>query len=80
MFGPGIAEALPYAATEQAPNPPPNNSPTDDLAATDKATAKEILKAPSLLSFLAIKQRNTLGGMPKGVKHPAAALLQRYVE
>ena len=49
----------------QAPYPPPVNSPTDDLTAT---------------AFLASKQRNTLGNLPKGVKHPVAALLQRYVE
>ena len=64
----------------QAPYPQPVDSPTDDLADTAKATAREILKAPSLLSFLASKQRNTLGGLPKGVKHPAVALLNKYVE
>ena len=60
--------------------PPPIDSPTDALAATAKATAREILEAPSLLSFLASKQRKTLGGLPEGVKHPAAALLKMYVE
>ena len=79
-FGPGIAEALPYATTAQAPYPPPVDSPTDDLAALAKATAREILEAPSLLSFLASKQRKTLGGLPEGVKHPASALLHKYVE
>ena len=79
-FGPGIVEALPYATTAQAPYPLPINSPTDDLAATAKATAREILKAPSLLSFLASNQRKTLGGLPKGVKHTAADLLKTYVE
>ena len=44
------------------------------------ATAREILNAPSLLLLLAIKQRNTLGGLPKGVRHPAVALLHTYVE
>ena len=38
------------------------------------------LQQASLLSFLASKQRKTLGGLPKGVKHPAAALLHKYVE
>ena len=80
MFGPGIAEALPYTTTAQAPYPPPVDSLTDDLLATVKANAREILNAPSLLLFLTSKQRNTLGGLPKGVKHPVAALLQRYVE
>ena len=71
---------LPYATISQAPYPPPVDSPTDDLASTAKATSSEILNAPSLMLFLTIKQRNTLAGLPKGVKHPAAALLQRYVE
>ena len=44
-----------------------------------KAITREILNAPSLLSFLTSKQRNTLGGLPKGVKNPATALLQTYV-
>ena len=52
----------------------------DDLAARAKATAREILNRPSLLSFLASNQRNALGGLPEWVKHPAAALLQTYVE
>ena len=77
-FGPRIAEALPYATLAQAPYPPLVNSPMDDLAATAKATAREILKAHFLLLFLASKKRNTLGGLPKVTKHPAAALLQSY--
>ena len=64
----------------QAPYPPPVDSTTDDLAATDKATAREILEALSLMSFLASKQRKILGGLPEGVKHPAADLLREYVE
>ena len=32
------------------------------------------------MSFLASKQRNTLGGLPEGMKHPAVALLQTYIE
>ena len=80
MFGPGIAETLPCATTAQSPYLLPVDLPTDDLAATAKATAREILKAPSLLLFLASKQRNTLGSLYKGVKHPTAALLKKYVE
>ena len=80
MFGPGIAEALPYTTTAQAPYPPPVDSQTDDVSATSKATAREILNAPSLLLVLTSKQRNTLGGLPKRVKHPVADLLQTYVE
>ena len=53
---------------------------TDDLKATAKATTKEILSAPSLLLFLASKQRKTLGGLPEGVRHTAADLLRTYVE
>ena len=79
-FGPGIAEALPYATTAQAPYPPPIDSPTDDLAATAKATTREILEAPSLLSFLASKKSNTLVVLTEGVAHPVAFLLQSYVE
>ena len=45
-----------------------------------KASVREILNAPSLLLFLASKQRKTLGGLHKGVKHPAAALIRKYVE
>ena len=78
--GPGIAEALPYATMAQAPYPPPVAQLTDNLVATAKATAREILSAPSLLLFLAIKQRKTLGGLPEGVRHPAADLLRTYVE
>ena len=52
----------------------------DDLAAADKATARENLDAPSLLSFLASTQRKKLGGLPEGVRHLAAALFQTYVE
>ena len=62
------------------PTPPPVDPPTDDLAATANATAREILNAPSLLSFLASKQRNTLGCLSEGGEHPSAALLQIYVE
>ena len=64
----------------QAAYPPPVDALMNDLAATAKSTAREILTAPSLLSSLTIKQRNTLGGLTEGVKHPAAALIQTYVE
>ena len=70
-FDPGIPKALPYATMADAPYPLPVHSPTDDLEATAKATAREILKAPSFLSLLASKQKKTLGGRPEGVKHPA---------
>ena len=53
---------------------------TDNLAVTAKATTREILSTPSLLLFLASKQRKKLGVLIKGVKHPAEDLLPAYVE
>ena len=80
MFSPGIVEALPYTTTAQASYPLPVNPLTGDLEATAKATAGEILNAPYLLSFLTSKQQKTLGGLPKGLRHPATALLRNYLE
>ena len=40
----------------QAPYPPPIDPLMDNLAAMAKATTREILNAPYLLSFLASKQ------------------------
>ena len=79
-FGPGIAEALLYATTAHVPYPPPVAPLADDLAATAKATTREIFSVPSLLSFLSIKQRKTLRGLPKGVRHTSADLLWTYVD
>ena len=45
-----------------------------------KATARDILNIPSLLSFFASKRRKTLGGFSEGLRHPDATLLQTYVE
>ena len=59
---------------------PPVDALTDNLAAMAKSIAREILNASSLLSFLSSKQWNTLGGLSEGVGHPAADLLQTYVE
>ena len=64
----------------QAPYPLPVDSLTENLVATAKATAREIITAPSLLLFLISKQMHTLGGLPNGVKHPDTALIQIYVE
>ena len=47
---------------------------------TAKATVREILNAPSLLLFLTSTQQKKLGGLPEGVRHPAADLLQTYVK
>ena len=79
-FGPGVVEALPYATRAQAPYPPPVNSLPDEIEARAKSTAREILNAPSLLSFLASKQQKTLRSLPEGVRHPSADLLQTYVD
>ena len=43
-------------------------------------TAKEIRQSASLEAFIASKQRSTLGALPELVTHPAATLLQSYVE
>ena len=80
MFGPGISDALPYDTMAQAPYPPPAADPTDDLAATPKATASEIISVPSLLSFLASKQWKTLGSLSEGIRYPSASLIQSYIE
>ena len=55
-FIPGISEYLTYATTLQAPYSPPVATLADDLEATAKATAREILSATSLLSLFAYKQ------------------------
>ena len=67
---------MPYARTAYAPYYPPVAPLTDELTATVKATAREILTAPSLFKLLASKQRKTLGYLPKGVTHPSEDMLQ----
>ena len=52
----------------------------DDLVATAKATAREIINAQYFLLFFASKQRKILASLPEGVRHPSAALVQYYVE
>ena len=69
---------MPYTTTAQSPYPLPVDPLADNLAAMAKAITRKILNAPFLLLFLAIKQRNTLGGLPKGVRHPSASLLYYY--
>ena len=64
----------------QAPYSPPAVTPTDDLADMVRATTMEILSTPDLLSFLASKQRKTLESLLEEFRHPAAALVQSYVE
>ena len=78
-FDPSISEALPYAMMAQAPYPPPVAPLSDELAATDKATSREILRAPSLLSFFSSKQGKTLGGLSERAKHLSVDLLRSYV-
>ena len=79
-FGPVILEALPYGDLSQAPYPLPDISEADELASTTRTTAEDICQAASLQSFIASKQRSTLGALPEAVTHPAATLLQSYVE
>ena len=79
-FGTGIAEDLPYEFMAKAPYPPPAISKLYDLAATARATAEDIFQALSLQDFIASKQRGTLGALLEAVLHPAATLLQYYVE
>ena len=61
-------------------NPPPAISEVDNLASTARTTTEEIFQADSLQAFLASKQQITLGALPEAVTHPAATLLQSYVE
>ena len=79
-FGLGIEEALPYAAMAQATYRSPVATTMDELADTSKEIARELHSTPSLLAFLASKQRKTLGTLPEVVRHPAAALLHSYSE
>ena len=71
---------MPYDTTAQAPYPTPTESLTDDLSVTAKATAREIVCAPSLLSFLSSKQQKTLGSLIEGIRQPAVTLIQNYAE
>ena len=64
----------------QATYPPPVATSRDDLAATAKSTSRELHLAPSLLVFLASKQRKTLGTLPEAAWHPEASLLNSYIE
>ena len=79
-FVPGIEEALPYAVMAQETYPPPATTPRDDLTDTDKTTARKLHRVPSLLAFLASKQRKTLGNLHEVVKHLEAVLLHSYTE
>ena len=79
-FGPGTLEAMPYEDLPQAPYPPPAVSEADDLASTARTTAKKIRQVASLEDFIASKQQSTLEALPAAVTHPAATLLQSYVD
>ena len=64
----------------QSTYPPPTSTTRGDLAATSKATAREIHRAPFLLAFFASKQRKTLGALREVVGNIEAALLYSYTE
>ena len=74
-FGLEIEESLPYAAMAQATYSPPAATPGYDLMDMAKAITRELHRAPSLLSFLASKQKKTLVTLQEAVRHPAASLL-----
>ena len=65
---------------EQAPYRPPAISEVDDFTATARATTLDIRQAASLQAFVTSKQQITLRALPEAVTHPAATLLQYYVE
>ena len=54
--------------------------PVDNLAATTKSTVEEIHRAPSLLAFIASRERGKLGALTDTVLHPSPSLLKTYVE
>ena len=58
----------------------PALSEVDYLASTARTTATEIRQAAPLEDFIASKQQITLGALSEAVTHPAATLLQSYVE
>ena len=64
----------------QVPYPPPAAPSADNLLATAKATAEEILNKSSLLVFIVSRKRGTLYMLPLVVFYPEASLLQSYVE
>ena len=64
----------------QVPYAPPVAPSADGILATAKETAEEIHLTPSLLAFIALRQRGALGTLPEELLHPEDALLQSYVE
>ena len=50
------------------------------LAEKDKATADEIHRAPSLLTFIDLQKQGMLGKLLATVLHPEEDLLQSYIE
>ena len=53
----------------QVPFPPTTISEADDLTLTARATAEEFRQASSLKSFIASKQKITLGALLEAVTH-----------
>ena len=71
---------MPYTAMAQATYPPPVVTRGENLEATEKTTTRELHCAPSLMVFLASKQRMMLGTLPEAVWHLAASFLHFYIE
>ena len=55
-FGQGIEDSLPYADMAQAPYPLPTAPSMDELKAKYKTTAEDIHRAPSILTFIDLRQ------------------------
>ena len=64
----------------QAPQPFPFVPQVDGLLETAKATANEIHRTLSLLIFISLRKRGTLGALLAAALHLAAALLQSYLD
>ena len=73
-------DVLPHTKIEQAPYPPPVESSANDMVATERETLEALRQAPYLKDFIPSRQQSTLGALSKEVQHPAATLLQEYLE
>ena len=52
----------------------------DKLVTTARETLESLEKPLYLTSFIASRQRGTLGALPEAVQHPEEPLLQKYVD
>ena len=78
-FVQGIEEEFSYAHMAQAPYPPMPELSAENFMSPAKSTAKELYHAPSLMNFVVLRKRGTLGALPEAVNRPAFALLKTYV-